>query len=572
MSSFFRLVWAVVIGVLLLSVGLLGIAYLKWGGGPSVEKHSVLTQPIAGAILEYPVEGFASGLLASNKPTLHGILGNLAKAAVDDRVEGVLLVLNNNRAGYGMLEEIRSGIEKVRDAGKPVWAWSDNFAFRDLYVASACDSFFVDPNAYIYLGGMYMEHMHVAGTLEKLGIEPEVHRIERYKSAAEMVTRRDMSPEAREMAEWLGNDIYPRVVAETARGFGVETSVLTRAMTVSLPLADELETMGLATGVRYWDEMKSALPREKSDGDPVLLSASNYAQIDPADLGQKGKKKIAVVHAQGIITGEESGIDPLWGVVMGFQSVNRDLKKALDDDDVVGVVFRVDSRGGESITSDRMSRMVEVVDREKPVVVSMVDVAASGGYTISYRGRTLVANSNTITGSIGSITGKFNMKGLYDKLGMTFDGVALGPNADFYSASRGWTEEEYRMMSEAHWAGYRHWIKDIASFRDMSPAEIDSLGRGRVWTGVQAKDNGLVDEIGNLDRAIQMVKAAAGIDDDEKVTVVHLPHPEGLLSSLLGMNLSQAPDALVGRWVGKHMESMQSMNRTRWSVLEVPVP
>jgi len=139
MPSFFRLVWAVMIGVLLLSVGLLGIAYVKWGRGPSVEKHSVLYQPVAGTILEYPVEGFTSGLFASDKPTLHSILENLTKAAVDDRVDGVLLVLNHPGAGYAMLEEIRSGIRKVRDAGKPVWAWSDNFAFKDLYVAAACD-------------------------------------------------------------------------------------------------------------------------------------------------------------------------------------------------------------------------------------------------------------------------------------------------------------------------------------------------------------------------------------------------------------------------------------------------
>jgi protease-4 len=251
--------------------------------------------------------------------------------------------------------------------------------------------------------------MYFAGTLEKLGIEPQIARIESYKSAAEMLTRKDMSPQAREMMGWILGDLYPRVIEEIASGLGVGAVDLERAMERALLTPEDLVSRGLADGMREWDEMKGVLPRPKGKAKPLFLASSDYDGIRAAKVGLKGKHKIAVVHAQGLIGGDKSGMDPLFGVVMGQASVNRDLEKALEDDDVVGVVFRVDSRGGESITSDRISRMVEIVDREKPVVASMVEVAASGGYNISYRARKILADGYTITGSIGSITGKFSL-------------------------------------------------------------------------------------------------------------------------------------------------------------------
>lgn len=346
MPSFFRHVWAVMVGVLLLNLVGLGIVWLKWGQDPKIEKESILYQPIGGAILEYPMGGFTSGIFASEEPTLHSILGNLSKVARDDRITGVVLVLNRPGAGYAKLEEIRAELQRVREAGKTVWAWSADFGLKDLYLASACDSFFVHPGSYVALSGLYSERFYLAGMFEKLGIEPELHRIESYKSAAEMVTQSGMSPEAREMSEWILNDIYPRVMWETAEGFGIDVAVLEGALVKVIPMTDELEELGIVSGSRYWDEMKNALPRPGGKEEPRLLSASTYAGVSPEDVGMKGKKKIAVIHAQGLIGGVESGRDPLLGMMMGYASVRRDLKKALDDEDVVGVVFRVDSGGG----------------------------------------------------------------------------------------------------------------------------------------------------------------------------------------------------------------------------------
>jgi protease-4 len=572
MRTFAHRVAAVLVALALIAAGTLGAVWLKWGRGPSVRDHSVLVQPVDGSFPEYPPGGITSGIFTTPGPTLHTILDNLAKAARDDRVDGVVLIIGSSGVGYAMLEEIRSGIAKVRAAGKPVWAWGDMLTPKGLYLASACDSLFLLPTAYVELKGMYGERLYVTGTLDKLGIRPQITRIEGYKSAAEMVTRTDMSPQAREEGRWLMNDIYPRVTAETAEGLGLSGETLAGLMERTLLTAGEAVEAGLAHGLRHWDEMTHALPRPGADEKPRLLEAADYAQVKPADVGLKGKKKIAVVHAEGMIGGSHSGMNPLLGALVGHETVRRDLEKAAEDDDVAAIVFRVNSPGGESITSDRISRAVERANRDKPVIVSMVDVAASGGYSISYRARSILADANTITGSIGSITGKFNLRGLYDRLGVTKDGMGIGPSPGFDSDYRDWTPEEMEKVVSNHWAGYEEWIADIARHRDLSVAEVDSLARGRVWTGAQAVENGLIDEVGGLDRAVALAKEEAGLAADQSVTLVHYPQPEGFLAELVGLPLSMAAERMAANWVWGRLEETTRFSRSELRLAEVPVP
>jgi len=566
------MVAAVVVGIALFFLIAGGLAYVKWGEPPRVEKGSILVMSLEGEFPEYPPGGYTSGLLAEAYPTLHAVLDDLTKASVDDRVNGVLLVLDRPGAGYAALEEIRAGIQKVRGAGKPVWSWSDNVDLKSLYVASACDSFFVHPTGYAFIGGMYVERMYLAGTLEKLGVQAQITRMESYKSAVEMFTRKDMSPADREMEGWLLADIYPRVVDDIAKGFGTDATTLQSVMERAVMPSGDLVGLHMAKGAREWDEMKSALPRPKGKDEPVLLAASDYDRVPADKVGLKGKKKIAVVHAQGMIAGDESGTDPVMGTIMGYKSVNSDLQAALDDDNVAGVILRVDSRGGESITSDRISRMVEVVNKKKPVVVSMVDVAASGGYNIAYRARTMLADGNTITGSIGEFTGKFAAQGLYNKLGITKDGTGLGPNGDFYSDYRAWTQPEFQKVASNNRTAYHTWIENIAKFRKLDVAAVDSVGRGRVWTGRQALDRKLIDGLGNLDDAIAAVKQAADIDSTEKVTLDHYPKPEGFLATLLGMNPAGLPGVLAHRWLEDRRKTWDGLSQGNVRMMDLPLP
>ncbi len=572
MGSFLRSVLATLVALALLFLVFTGFVWLKWGRAPGVARGSILVQSVGGEMPEYPMGGATSGILVSAAPTLQGILTNLDKAAVDGRIRGVLITLQSPGAGYGKLEEVRGGIARVREAGKPVWAWADILDLKSLYVASACDSLFLLPNAYVEMGGMYSGRLFVKDALGKLGIDPQVHRISRFKSAAEMVTRNDMSEPAREMSRWILGDIYPHVIGDIAGGFSVDTLAVDAVLEKTLLHTDELVEAGLASGARWWDEMKAALPRPGGKDEPALVTGADYARIDPAKVGLKGKKTIAVIHAEGYIGGAESGFNPVLGTTMGHRTVNRDLKRAMDDDDVAAIVFRIDSGGGSSLTSDRIGRMVGVAAARKPVIVSMADVAASGGYSIAYRATTLIADGNTITGSIGSITGKFVMKGLYDRLGVTKDGVGIGPDPDFYSDVRPWTPEEMERVETAHWGDYDRWIADIAAHRGLTPAEVDSVGRGRVWTGRQALERKLVDRLGDLHAAVEAAKEAAKIPADKKVTVVHYPQPSGLAAQIFGAPLGTAMERWAAGWVRAQGEETERLTRGEVEVIGVPVP
>jgi protease-4 len=230
---------------------------------------------------------------------------------------------------------------------------------------------------------------------------------------------------------------------------------------------------------------------------------------------------------------------------MGAATMERAFRAAVKNEDVEAIIFRIDSGGGESIASWRIQRAaVRAADR-KPMVVSMVDMAGSGGYLICYPISPMVANPLSIVGSIGSISGKFNLRGLYEKLGVTWDFVTRGPNALMESDYFDYTDEQWESFKQRHWRDYHDWVEDIARFRDRTPAEIDSIGRGRVWTGEQALGHGLIDELGTLDDAIRLAKEAAGIPAEEQVAILHYPEKQGFLEALMSGNIAAAVARIV---------------------------
>jgi protease-4 len=233
--------------------------------------------------------------------------------------------------------------------------------------------------------------------------------------------------------------------------------------------------------------------------------------------------------------------------MMGHESINAELERARDDEDVVAIVLRVDSGGGESLAADLMGHMVHQVGLEKPVVVSMVDVAASGGYSMAYRANWIMANNLTVTGSIGSITLKFDMSEMYEKLGIGFSHASRGPNARYMGADRGFTDEEYARFCARHEASFQVWVDDVAKFRNLTVAKVESLGQGRVWTGRQAVSNGLTDEVGGLWEAVEAARRLAEIPEDTPTGLWHLPEKQDLVASLLQGD--SAALAQTGRWL-----------------------
>ncbi len=534
MRDFLRSFFAAVLAIVVVVGGAAGILTLKMSGKVDIEKGSYLVVDIYGPMPVYAAPaGVLSALTGGDAETLHRVLENLAKARVDERIDGVILKMSSaNGMGWAAMQEIRAGIKELQAAGKSVYGFSDSMDSKTYYLASACDSLFAPPSAYISFTGFATVSTHFRQTLTKLGVEPDLHAIKDYKTAAEVVTRDEMSESAREMSAWLlqeGKEMYSDALLAD-RGLSPER--VEALMALAELSAAEAQQHGLIDRVLYFDELEQLLTDDPEES-PSYVTQSRYAEEDPASLGMKGDDIIAVIHVHGLLGGRQSRVDPLLGAMIGHETVTAQLRRAREDDEIKAIVLRVDSRGGDSLTSDLIGHEVGQTARDKPVIVSMVNMATSGGYMISYRANKIVADPFSITGSIGSITGKFDLSGLYGKLGITHDSVTSGPMALFSSDTRSYTEDERARFEARHWNDFNRWLADVAAYRGLSLEEAESLAHGRVWTGRQAVANGLADEIGGLDRAIEVAKDLAGIDPEDKVTLMHLPEPQELLELLI---------------------------------------
>ena len=534
MKDFVKSFFASIFAILFLLAVVVGIAAIKATEKPTIKKRSYLVVDIYGEILPYyPPDDIMAEILGGQPETVHRILGNLEKAAVDDRIEGVIFkISSNNSLGSASIQEIRGAIANIREAGKKVYAYSDALNRKSLFLASACDSIYMPIEANVTFVGFGGTLMYVRGTLDKLGISPNLHRIDEYKSAAELVLREDMSPEAREMYTWIFDDLWESQIGAISEDRGIAEDQLVALMEKSIFSVPEAVEAGLVDRALYWDELDGMLKGDEAKLNKVYQKA--YASVKRAKVGLKGDKKIAVVHAHGQIGGRKSFVDPVLGMIMGHETIAKELRRVLDDEDIDAVVFRVDSPGGETLASDLIAYQVERVSAEKPIVVSMMNVAASGGYTIAFQADKIVADPMTITGSIGSIFGKFNTKGLYNKLGITFDHITKGPNGLLWSEYTDFTDEQWERLKENHWAGYEMWLNDIADHRGIPVEELRELAKGKVWTGRQALENGLVDELGGLDRAIDVAKELAEIPVDEEVVLIHYPKKKSAVEIIFG--------------------------------------
>ncbi len=535
MKAFIRTFFASVLAIIVVLALMVGLLASKSGQKEKIEDRSWLVLDIYGDIPEYgpPADPMAQ-LVGGDVETLQGYLDNLTKAAVDKRIAGVIMKISaSNSLGLGKLQELRGGVAKVRAAGKTVYAYADGLSKGSYYLVSACDSIFMPATAFIEFTGFGATSTHVKRTLDKIGVRPNLHRIKDYKSAAEIALREDMSPETKENILWIMDDYWQVIMADLQADRGLSEDHVVALMEHALFTPEEACDEGMIDAVLYWDEFASRLKGEE-DEELRTVSSVRYEDESFDKVGLKGKKKIAIVHAQGLIAGRKSTVNPMLGMVMGHESVVRDLKRATQDEDVVAVIFRVDSGGGENLASDLIGHQVEVTSRTKPIVASMVDHAASGGYQIAFRASKIIALPLTVTGSIGSISGKMNIGGLHEKLGITHDSITKGPNALMWSPYSDFTETERARFEDDHWKSFNLWLSRVAEKRGLSFAEAERLAHGRVWTGRQAVDNRLIDEVGGLDRAIEIAKELAEIPAGEQVKFVHYPEEQGILDMILG--------------------------------------
>ena len=571
MGAFFRQLFATILALIIVLVGCIFLlAAIGSSKKTVIPAHSTLHLVLPATLAEYPptrARPFGEKIL-----TLHDLRQGLRKAAVDKRIERVVIQMGITDAGWASLDELRKEIAATRKAGKPVYAYCEWLTFKDEYLAAACDSIWLPPDAYIAVTGINAEREFHKGLLDKLGIQMRVHKIEKYKAAGETDIRTSMSPEARENAQWILDEtvkyVVPAIVADRKKDQAWWDGVLARPVM----RAHEAVERGLADRTLYWNDLRDRWGDDQTnEASNRIVTGSKYADVRAAEVGLRGKLKIAVIHAQGAIAGAKSGDNPLLGgVTMGHENVVRDLRKVGDDKSIDAVVFRIDSPGGETFASDVIRQQVERLSAKKKVVVSMGDVAGSGGYMIAYCAPTIMANRLTRTGSIGSIFQFPNVKGFTDKIGVAHDRVTYGPNATLPSVFVPWTPQQESLIVRTHWAGYNEWVADVARHRHMTFEQVDGLGRGRVWTGAQAAANGLIDTVGTLDDAIALAAQKAGAKAGDSVSEVHFPKTQSFLEALQAGDFQVARQILAATLFRDAIEPMKDAYESTQSWILAP--
>jgi protease-4 len=528
-----------ILGALVL-VALLGLAVLIAAFGqraPTIRDNSVLVLRVAGPLPDYVPDDSLRKFFGGPDESLTNLVLQFRKAKVDKRIKAVVLDINMSGAGWAKAEEIRDAVTDFRSSGKQVYAYMELGMNKEYYIASSCDRIYMAPPGELFINGLAANVMFFRGSLDKLGVYPDIYQIGKYKSAGDTFTRKEMSEAHREFINSLLDDLFNRYVDSIAKARG-KTPEDIRAIIDNSPYsALKAKEAGLIDSAAYRDELDKELKSKLGykDSDQLrLVRGSEYREVPPESLGLDKGDRIAVIYGTGDIGSGKSENSPTGDQSIGSDTVAKALNDARDDKTIKAIVLRVDSPGGSGLASDIIWHAVEAAKQKKPVVVSMSDVAASGGYYISASANKIIAQPSTITGSIGVVGGKPVMKGFYDWIGISNEYVLRGKTAGLFRETEKFTPDERAKFEE--WIKttyYNDFVPKVARGRGKDPAYIDSVGQGRVWTGSQGKENGLVDEFGGLDRAIAIAKQLANIPADKEVNRVILPYPQTFLQQLL---------------------------------------
>ena len=513
----------------------------------SLSSNAVLVIDATGQIEEQRSPDLFSAFSGFTTPVLHDYVDAIDAAAKDSHIAGLVVRIAPLETGWGKLEEIRSHLLAFRKSGKPsiCYLGYDGIGNPEYYLASACQQIWLVPTAPVSIRGMMAEALFFRGTLDKLKVVPEFYHIAEYKTAGNTFTEKQFTPAHKEEVEGLLHSIYDLYLNDASKARGMDRAQFEALLNRGPFSSSDAVTNKIVDRLGYWDQLQDYFKGRAQGWNPVSLNRYR------SSISNDGTVNIAVVHASGLIVSGDSGSTPGGGSVMGGDSVAADLRAARKDYSIKAIVLRVDSGGGSVVGSEVIRREVELANQVKPVVVSMSDVAASGGYWIAAPARKIVADPGTITGSIGVLIGKFNVSGLYALLGMSTDSVATSDNATMFSAQQNFTPAQRAYIQKSLNDTYADFTKGVAQGRKMTVEAVDKIGKGRVWSGVQAKEIGLVDELGGLDRAIEIAKQLSNIPAGESVHIVRYPEEKSFFEQFLqrqkdnNMSESQSLESMI---------------------------
>lgn len=492
--------------------------------------YAVLKLALGGDLSEDPRERRLLGLLHRGADDYLGVLSLLRWARDDEQLRGVVLSLDRLAIGWARVQGLHRALQQLRAAGKRVWVFIPQGGIREYLLATAADQICMPPAGVLEVAGLSAETTFFLGALEKLGIEADIIQVGQYKSAGEPFTRREMSPPHREMIEALVDDLYGQVCDSVAAGRRLDPAAAQTLLGRGPFVAKEALREGLIDQIAYLDQITDAA-RHTHGG--TVVDRAEYQRRHRRRVWRRTLQSpwgsIGLLHLTGAIKSGESISGPDGAIAAGATTVTAQLERLRDNQDVAAIVIRVASPGGSGVASDLIWHAVGLARAKKPVVISLGDVAASGGYYVAAAGAPVIAEPGTITGSIGVVAGKATLHDFYAKLGITKDIISRGDHARLYTdyAPLGPGERD-RLTMQAR-SFYEDFVSKVAEGRNLSPDAVAAVAEGRVWTGRQALERNLVDQLGGLEEAVQTAKVLAGIPAEAFVAIERVPRPRRLL-------------------------------------------
>jgi protease-4 len=532
--------WMLLTLLLLFALGIGALVLFFITRSPNVPNNTVLKIELQGPLPEYLPQRFPESLLTQNVLTVKDHLDNLKKAASDRRIRGVVLKIGTLDTGWAKIEELRDAIAALRFKGKFAIAFSEGMNEHGYYLALACDEIYMPPEAFFEMNGLVNDVYHYPGLLEKLGIGVQYFRYGKYKSqSGETIGQKALSEPVKEMINYnldMQYNIFVEAVAK-ARKLTNE-QVMTLVDTARLK-AEWARDNKLIDGVVYWDEVETKVKQRTGvaeDKKLPTIKPSVYRGVTMQEAGvDEGRHKIALIYSVGLIVAGTGGIDPFSGdAAQGTDPIIAALRQASEDQSIKAIIFRVDSPGGAGLGCDLVRREIEKIKQKKPIIVSMSDVAASGGYWVSMDATAIVAQPSTITGSIGIFSVIPNLQEMSNKLALNPEVFKRGAHADQIIGARPMTPEEAKVFDEELLKSYNFFVSLAAKGRGKTHEQMEEVAQGRSWLGQKALELGLVDKLGGFETAIALAKEKAQIPAGESVKLQVIERSRGLLAEIFG--------------------------------------
>ncbi len=565
MKQFFKFMFASMLGFFLtflivsfLFIGLIAsIASFAEDKAVDVKDNSVLhltfNKPIYDRTPNNPFENFDFQNMKSIKTAgLNDILKNLKKAATDDNIKGIYLDLSKIPTGISTIEEIRNAMLEFKESGKFIISYAESYSTTAYYLSTVADEIILNPDGNILFKGLNAEIMFLKGTLDKLDIEAQIIRVGKFKSAIEPFILEKMSDANREQMQVLVNSIWGKIIEAISKTRGISIYDLNLiADNLDITDAEQALEHNFVDKIMYKDEVLAELRTKLGIDNEEKINSLKMTKYTNApatkEVKKRSRNKVAVVYATGSIIGGEGGER-----VIGSEKISKTLRKARLDDNIKAVVFRVNSPGGSALASEVIRREVELTSKVKPIIVSMGNLAASGGYWISCSADKIFAHPTTLTGSIGVFGVIPNLKDFYkNKLGITHDNVKTNENSDYITTNRPLTTYQKKIIQKSVDKIYQEFLELVAEGRNMTTEQVNKIGQGRVWSGVDALRIGLIDELGGMEDAIAAAVEMAELPD---YRVVELPEQKDPFEQMIKEIFDNTKASMIKSELGRHYQ------------------